>query len=385
MDESKTRETSRARGDQQGLPVTIREAPSTSREADPGSVLVVDHDLGVGRSLARALAGEFQVSIIAEAAQALRVVDGPYPPDLLLLNWKLTDADGLEVCLAIKARLETRDIPVIFFADQPNEFAEARAFALGASDYVSEHTSRPVLRARVRAQVQRKRELCTLRQLCGTDPLTGAASRRRANQWLETEWRSCRRNREPLSLVLLDLDRFRRFNDLRGYAAGDACLQRTAAVLLAGLRRPHDLLARYSGDEFLVILPGTHATGAAALADRLRRSVESLRMSHPASDDSPFVTVSGGVATSNPQSAARGPRSLLDSAERALGEAQRRGRNRTVVQPGVELWDADEETDVTGTRRLPYTSRSQELGTGDYSEATPWQGRHQVGGAHGRG
>lgn len=167
-----------------------------------------------------------------------------------------------------------------------------------------------------------------LQQLAYIDGLTGIANRRHFDETLLAEWRRCQRNGKPLSLLMFDIDHFKAYNDLYGHQQGDECLQAVAACLHAGLLRAQDLAARYGGEEFVCLLPECDASGALRLADSLRQSVQARALAHAGSPVAPVVTVSVGVATRLPTSAAT-PDTLIAQADRNLYRAKRGGRNRT--------------------------------------------------------
>jgi diguanylate cyclase (GGDEF)-like protein/PAS domain S-box-containing protein len=159
------------------------------------------------------------------------------------------------------------------------------------------------------------------------DGLTGIANRRQLDAVLDREWRRGSRGRTPLSLVLVDIDSFKPYNDLYGHPAGDECLQRVAAALAEVPRRAGDLVARYGGEEFAMVLPDVDADGALRLAEAARCRIEALAIQHGASTAAPIVTISAGAATRFP-SHGSSPRLLVAAADRALYLAKRRGGNR---------------------------------------------------------
>ena len=168
----------------------------------------------------------------------------------------------------------------------------------------------------------------TLSTLSSTDTLTGLPNRRKFDETLLGEWARARRNAQPLSLIMCDVDHFKLYNDTLGHQAGDACLQRVAAALAGAVERPADLVARYGGEEFAVILPETDAHGAQAVAESLRQAVNALQLPHVPEKGTAYLTVSLGVSTAPAELAAGSADSLLRSADAALYIAKDMGRNR---------------------------------------------------------
>lgn len=180
---------------------------------------------------------------------------------------------------------------------------------------------------------ERKAFEAELARLASLDGLTGVANRRAFDEALGREWQRCARAAVPISLLLVDVDRFKAFNDHYGHQHGDECLRVVAATVGAIIRHASDLVARYGGEEFAVLLPDTDAMAAEAVAERLRAEVEALGLAHDGCGLShAVVTVSVGGATLQPDTrcAAHGPGQLIEAADRALYQAKRSGRNRVV-------------------------------------------------------
>ena len=169
-----------------------------------------------------------------------------------------------------------------------------------------------------------------LKRLVAVDGLTGIANRRHFDRVLERELRRARRSGEPLSLVFLDLDEFKLYNDTYGHTRGDEVLRRVARTLDETFRRGGDLVARYGGEEFAVVLPGVDGHRAGLYAERLRRRIWRLAIPYPASRNADRVTISGGVATLVPREVAA-PDDLLYAADQALYRAKCLGRNRIMM------------------------------------------------------
>jgi diguanylate cyclase (GGDEF)-like protein len=173
-----------------------------------------------------------------------------------------------------------------------------------------------------------------LQSLSELDPLTGIANRRRFEETLGREWRRAMRDGLPLSLVMIDIDSFKDFNDAHGHQVGDQCLRRVSHEIREALTRPGDLLARYGGEEFAAILPSTPLRGAESVAEVLRGRVESMATRHPGAPRG-VVTISLGVATANPGTASSAE-ALVAEADEALYRAKRAGRNRVVSHAARE-------------------------------------------------
>lgn len=181
-----------------------------------------------------------------------------------------------------------------------------------------------------------------LKFLATTDELTGLANYRRFREYLKYEWRRARRKRKPISLIISDLDNFKLFNDTYGHQAGDECLRRVALAMLHSCQRPSDLVCRYGGDEFAVVLPETDMTGAYLVAERIREAVSAVDLTDLAikvineeqnkiddqGEQSFNLTSCFGVATMNPAEGGS-PDELIDAADRALYRAKASGKNRT--------------------------------------------------------
>ena len=171
-----------------------------------------------------------------------------------------------------------------------------------------------------------------LARLSALDGLTQLASHQYFQEFLEKEWRRSLRELTPISLIIIDLDHFRAYNERLGHEAGDGCLKRIADALRTEVGRPGDVVARYGGEEFAVVLGGTDSHGAASLAAKLQAAVAALKLPHPASPSATHLTASLGVATAVPSRGATWQEiELVAAAERALSEAKQFGRNRVAT------------------------------------------------------
>jgi len=170
-----------------------------------------------------------------------------------------------------------------------------------------------------------------LNQLANLDGLTQVANRRCLQETFEREWYRLARDQGPLSMIICDVDYFKRYNDTYGHQMGDECLQKIAETLKNTLKRPADLVARYGGEEFVVLLPNTKASGAWIVAQQIQYSVRQLSIEHKASLVSPFITISMGLCSTIPTHATSGE-ALFKIADQALYEAKKQGRDRIIFR-----------------------------------------------------
>ncbi len=292
-------------------------------------ILIVDDSSNEIAILNEALKADYDVVFATNGEDALRTVNSEAPPDLILLDIVMPGMDGYEVCERLKSLEAGRTIPVIFVTVKNDEDFETKGFEMGAVDYVTKPFSLPAVKARVKTHLELKRQRDVLENLSSVDGLTGVANRRHFDEVLDTEWRRALRNGNVVSLVMVDIDFFKSYNDRYGHMAGDDCLKRVAGELQQALSRAEDFLARYGGEEFSVILPGTDGPGAAVVAERLRERVAAVNIRHEGSQVADRVTVSVGSATSHP-TCSDSPSELLEAADKMLYEAKLSGRNRCV-------------------------------------------------------
>lgn len=170
-----------------------------------------------------------------------------------------------------------------------------------------------------------------LQELAIQDGLTQISNRRFLDEYLPNEWKRAARDKYSVSLVMIDLDFFKPYNDTYGHQSGDECLKRVAEKIKGVLHRPADIAARYGGEEFIVVLPETEVAGALKISEEIRSEIESLRIEHSGSKVSSYVTASLGVATLLPSEILSDPKVLIQKADEALYEAKNQGRNRVIV------------------------------------------------------
>ncbi|MBF0426088.1 MAG: diguanylate cyclase [Magnetococcales bacterium] len=299
-------------------------------------ILIVDDMAANIDLLHQALGEEYEVLFATNGLDALAVAAAE-SPDLILLDVMMPEMDGYQVCRRLKAEEGTRHIPVIFVTALSEEADEARGLHLGAIDYLTKPVSVPILQARVRNHLELKKRGDMLERLAMLDGLTSIPNRRRFDETLEREWRRCLRAARPLSLILIDIDHFKLFNDHYGHALGDRCLKKVATALARTQTRSADLVARYGGEEFVCLLPEIASEGVQSSARRMREAVATLRIPHQASPTAEIVTLSLGAATLTPSRLCHAG-DLVETADRFLYQAKSAGRDRL-------LWGAVEIPD----------------------------------------
>ncbi len=291
-------------------------------------VLIVDDEASNIEVLSAALEDEYEVCFATSGAEALEVARS-VTPDLVLLDVLMPGIDGYETCRQIKEDPILADIPVIFTTALGDREAEARGLQAGAIDYVTKPISAIVVRARVRNHLQTKRLRDQLAEMAVTDALTGLGNRRRMERALNQEVVRLARSGAQLSIVILDIDFFKRFNDHYGHTAGDRCIAMVAAALNRAVRRAADLAIRYGGEEFACLLPEAGHGEAMEVARNIQERVRALGIPHGHSEAAPYVTVSVGVATAACFAGAD-PMSWIRAADEQLYLAKAAGRNKVV-------------------------------------------------------
>lgn len=289
------------------------------------TVLVVDDEPINIEILAEILGELYEIVFATSGTEALEMASSLHP-DLILLDVVMPDMDGYEVCARLQELPRVADIPLIFVTSQDDYLAELRGLELGAVDYISKPISPPVVKVRVRNQIELKIARENMARLADTDGLTGLYNRRYFDQMLSGECSRLSRSQGCLSLILLDVDFFKQFNDTYGHQAGDDCLRGIGDVVQATLKRACDRGARYGGEEFACILPETDHIGAVRVAEELRATIAALMIPHATSPVAPYVTVSLGVVTDYGVTECL-PQHLVALADKHLYAAKAAGRN----------------------------------------------------------
>ena len=315
-------------------------------------VLLVDDQPIIAEGIRRMLEDESDIIFhyCDDPNQAIKMA-AEIDATIILQDLVMPDIDGMTLVRFYRANLDTRNIPIIVLSSKEDPQIKSDAFTNGANDYLVKLPDKIELLARIRAhsrsyltQLERDAAFHALREMqkqleesnrelqriSALDGLTGLANRRHFDQQLEKEWRRAQRANLPLSLILIDIDHFKPYNDTYGHLAGDECLQQVAQALKKSIVRPGDLVARYGGEEFVVILPETKVEGACVVAENLRKNIAALARAHSASETSEHVSISLGVAQADFASMPT-LEDLIEQADKGLYEAKESGRNRYEV------------------------------------------------------
>lgn len=331
------------------LPGTVPHADAeTALTAFKVRVLLVDDQLIIVEAVRRMLSEQADIefhyvtdaTLAGQAAVQLQ-------PTVILQDLVMPNIDGFALIKQYRDDEALRQVPVIVLSAKEDPKLKAHSFAVGANDYIVKLPDKLELLARVRyhsnahiSRLQRDQAFRFLREsqkqladanielqkLAALDGLTGIANRRRFDDVMRVEWQRGQRDRQPLSLLMCDIDFFKQYNDTYGHLSGDLCLKKAAAVLTEHLKRPADLAARYGGEEFAIVLPDTPLAGAITVAEECVRHLQNLAIAHSGSQHG-VVTMSIGVASILP-SPESSTEELIATADKALYAAKNNGRNQ---------------------------------------------------------
>ncbi len=294
-------------------------------------ILIIDDEKSNLKILSETFKGEVEVILAKDGLQGVnRAIE--LQPDLILLDVIMPGLDGFQVINLLKNDYRTSKIPVIFVTGELEVQTEERGLELGACDYIQKPFHVAVLKARVRLHLRMARQTALLEKLANIDPLTSIANRRLYDEVFNTEWRTAIRNETPFSLAIIDIDNFKQYNDHYGHASGDLVLERVARTISASLMRPRDFVARFGGEEFVVLLPDTTIKGAMELMQACCKAVADLQIPHEYATHSDYLSVSIGGNSYFPNKDSC-QKDAFETADEMLYKAKNSGKNCVVWQP----------------------------------------------------
>lgn len=315
-------------------------------------VLLVDDQPLIGEAVRRALQEEPGINFhyCASPLDAVALARD-VQPTVILQDLVMPAVSGLDLVRQYRAEPTIKDTPIIVLSTKEEASVKSEAFRLGANDYLVKLPDRIELIARIRyhsaaylSQMERDEAYRALRRsqqelmemnlelqrLTNVDGLTGLGNRRYFDEYLETEWRHAVRAGEPISLLMIDIDHFKQYNDTYGHLAGDEVLKTVAQAVRHTFKRPKDLAVRLGGEEFIVVLPQTAVSDVLGLAEKAVQAIAALRIPHCASSAADYVTISVGAVSCIPNREQQ-PLELVEVADQAMYEAKQSGRNRAVL------------------------------------------------------
>jgi two-component system, chemotaxis family, response regulator WspR len=316
------------------------------------NVLLVDDQAIIGEGIRRMLEDEKDMKFHF-CEEPSKAIDTAIEIDatVILQDLVMPDVDGMTLVRFYKANHSTKDIPVIVLSSKEDPKIKSDAFNYGASDYLVKLPDKIELIARIRSHAknyimqterdaaffalremkkQLERSNLQLHKLSMLDGLTSIPNRRHFDETLEEELEKIKTTEAPLSLVLIDIDHFKLYNDSYGHQGGDDCLTSVAKSIAAQCKNRDDMAARYGGEEFVIVLPATEEKNAYTVAERARKAVEDLDIEHNSSDTANYVSISLGIATTTTKEPL-GAKELIEKADKALYKAKEEGRNRVIM------------------------------------------------------
>jgi len=292
------------------------------------TILITDDEKNNLDILGNILSPNYNLLISRNGVRAIDLAI-EHKPDLILLDVLMPEMSGFDVISKLRENEVTAKIPVIFITGLTGTEDEEKGFFLGAVDYITKPFHRSIVMARVNTHIKIIDQMRTIEQIGLIDPLTKITNRRGFENRLNVDWGNAMRMKYPISILIMDIDKFKNYNDTYGHQQGDAALKAFASTATKSLNRSIDLAARWGGEEFVVLLSGTDSNGAAEIAERIRKNIEATVI--PTGDGGETrITVSIGVNTVIP-SADSTIEEFIEKADQALYIAKDSGRNRFVI------------------------------------------------------
>ncbi len=287
-------------------------------------VFIVDDDEMARLSLGVILEDHFFVDAYSSGQAVLEACEDLLP-DLILLDINLPDISGLDICRRLKAKATFENIPIIFITSNYDTGCQNACWEAGSTDFIGKPITASTLIHRTKNHLENKLRLEKLIELTYKDPLTGLFNRHYLDLEVANVFKQTSREKKPFSLLMLDLDFFKLYNDQYGHLQGDACLKLIADVIERSIQRPQDIAIRYGGEEFLIILPYTDFEGVKFICDRISTELETINIPHVKSIWGRATVSIGGVIYEHQNKVSFNE--LINCADKALYAAKSDGRN----------------------------------------------------------
>lgn len=290
-------------------------------------ILIVDDEVHNIDMLCQILSPMYTLKTAKNGSSAIKMAE-KHNPDLILLDIIMPDLSGFEVLAELKKSDLTKNIPVIFITGLDSIEDEEKGLQLGAVDYITKPLHNAIVKLRVSTHLKMIEQMRLIERLSMIDALTEIPNRRSFDNHMHTEWSRAIRFGTPVSAMMIDIDHFKDFNDNYGHSHGDLVLKTVAGIISHSLKRPSDFVARWGGEEFVVLLPNTELDGALEMAEQIRAHIECATIPFEGGIDT-HVTISIGVSTQTP-TVESVSNEIVIAADKALYAAKNAGRNRVI-------------------------------------------------------
>jgi len=300
------------------------------------TVMIVDDDALFRATLVGMLSNDYKCIESSSGREVIEYCRQYGQPDLILMDYNMPVIDGVTLAKRLSQKFHSSIAPIIFLTGHTEANRQLECWEAGASDFISKPVVADILRLRIQHQINIKERERFLERLSCTDPLTGLFNRQYIKQHVPALVKSLNREHRSMSMLMIDIDDFKKYNDGYGHVEGDKVLKKVAETLKRVTKRPSDCVIRFGGEEFVVLLPRTNLDGAKMLAKKMSVAVERLSLTNEHSSYGK-VTVSIGVASSK-EHASLDFIETMKKADKAMYKAKKSGKNNVVVDdiPGNE-------------------------------------------------
>lgn len=301
----------------------VRETLSTNNML----VLVVEDDPISALISTQALSDPYVTHHVSDGRAAVDFCEST-PPDLVLMDINMPGISGLEACVILKNNDMTKDIPVIFITAASDPQSEDECWDAGCVDFISKPFSIKTLRHRVNFHLSIKILTDQLKHQARYDGLTNINNRRFFDEYILKQSKLAARNKTPLALLMIDIDYFKQYNDTYGHLKGDECLKTVASAIQKALVRPADCVARFGGEEFVVVLPATDAIGCQYVGEHLLEVIHELHIAHSGAPSKELTVSIGGALV---EQGSLNVQKVIEQADKQLYLAKQGGRDRFIM------------------------------------------------------